>query len=280
MRILTRRHFGLPADPWSRLALETADCIRVRSLVAAAAANRLLVSIAGPRGGGKTWSVRRALRGSECVLVEPVRLTRERLHMGDVEQAIVRDLSDEAPRRSAEARSHQVRRILGGRADRGDRVVLILDDAHVLHHATVRAIKRLLELSWRRAAPLLGVVLVGQADATAPVPEVGLRSDSLHLAGLARHEAAEALERALGDVLTEEARDALAASADGRWWLDLQRLADRCLAEALGRGERTVNGDTARAVLRPGAARKEASPPEAMGEGAVRAAISAMGRTA
>ena len=263
MRILTRQHFGLAADPWARLHVDTADHLRVAGAIAAGAGGRILISIAGPRGAGKTHAVKRAL-GEDVALVETARLTRERLHMGDVEQAVVRDLSDERPRRSAEARSHQVRRILGDRRRRGDRVALLIDDAHVLHHNTVRAMKRLLELSWRGLSPLLSVVLVGQTDAAARIPEVGLRADSLHMTGLSAPEAREALDRAINGgrrkLLDADGLDLLAAAPAARFWLDLQRLADDCLAEALRRGAERIDADVVDAVLHP---RRDAGAPAA-----------------
>ena len=100
-KIMNRAHFKLPANPWEKLSLKTADLTRVQAMVRAAVETRELVSILGPRGSGKTRAVRRALgQHSGVRTVEPLRLTRERLHMGDIETAIVRDLSDETPRRS------------------------------------------------------------------------------------------------------------------------------------------------------------------------------------
>ena len=195
MKIAHRRRFGLALDPWASLEIDTADALRVAEMVEATVEAQAFVSVLGPRGVGKTRAVRSALARHERVrVVEPLRLTRERLHMGDIETAIVRDLSDEAPRRSGEARSHQVRRTLGP-ASREARVVLVLDDSHVLHHATLRGLKRLRELAWLGRAPLIGIVLIGQRDRTEMVPEVGLRSDRMVMAGLTRMEVMCALER-------------------------------------------------------------------------------------
>lgn len=250
MRIHARQHFGLGVDPWARLVIETADAVRVASMVEAAVEAQAFVSILGVRGAGKTRAVRAALRGHARVrVVEPLRLTRERLHMGDIETAIVRDLSDEAPRRSGEARSHQVRRILGP-ASREDRIVLLLEDAHVLHHATVTALKRLRELAWLGRSPLLGVALVGQRDRTEKLPEVALRSDRVTLAGLSREEAVRALDAAgYAGVFADPALARVASHERARNWLDLQALADECLAAASAAGAKRVEAAHVATVL-------------------------------
>ena len=244
MDVLIRQRFGLlPSRPDD---METADAVRTAALVRAAAEGGLLVSIAGRRGAGKTRAVRMAIAGLSARVVEPLRLDRERLHLGDVQDAIVTQLSEERPRRSGEARSGQVRRILG--RSRGA-VLLWIDDAHVLHPSTLRGLKRLLELTWQGAGPLLGIVLSGQQDRTEGVPEVGLRAARLHIEGLLCTEAARALGSVLGEVVEPGAATILASSARARNWLDLGRLADECLIEAAARGERAVTAEIASRVL-------------------------------
>lgn len=257
MKTLHRKRLGLAADPWAGFHLDTADAARTALLVEAAAEARLFVSVLGARGSGKTHAVRRALRSVPNVrVVEPLRLRRECLHIGDIECAIVRELApNDRPRRSGEARSVQVRRLLGQGA-RDDRVVLVIDDAHVLHHATLRALKRLRELAWLGVSPLLGVVLVGQADRAEAVAEVGLRSDRLWFGGLLAEDAAAAMERALNrrsgrKIVAPDAIVALAASPRARNWLDLAALIDQCLAEAAARGEDRITRAAALSVLHP-----------------------------
>ena len=250
MRIHTRVHFGLGVDPWAGMCMETADAMRVAEMVEAAIEAQAFVSVLGSRGIGKTRAVRAALRRHETVkVVEPLRLTRERLHMGDIETAIVRDLSDETPRRSGEARSHQVRRILGP-ASREHRIVLVLDDSHVLHHSTLRGLKRLREFVWLNRSPLLGIVLVGQRDRTATLPEVGLRSDRTTLAGLSQAEVVCALDRTgYSAVFADTAFSRLSSHECARNWLDLQTLADECLAVARAAGAKRVEAAHVATVL-------------------------------
>ena len=264
MRLLVYDHFGLPPDPWAELDIATADAVRATALVNAAVQAHAFVSLVGPRGAGKTCAVRRALHDGVKV-VEPLRLQRERLHLGDIETAIVRDLSDERPRRSAEARTGQVRRILRTAATRHN-VVLLIDDAHVLHHATLRGLKRLRELgAANRRGVLLGVVLVGQSDRTEQAAEVRLRSDRLHFAGLTVAEAKAAVEAVLNGDRTRidlDALDVLAGADRARNWLDLEALVDDCLAAAMERGASAVDSGCVGAVLGPakGGARRPKAP--------------------
>ncbi len=276
--LANRRAFGLPADPWADVEIATADAARAAADVRDALAARAMLWIVGPRGSGKTRAVWAALAGLDARVVEPLRLDRERLHLGDVQAAVARDLSDETPRRSGEARSGQTLRLLRGA---GRPVAVAVDDAHLLHHRTLKGLRRLRELAGRRtpaAAPCL--LLVAQRDAGAELPEVGLRSDALRLGGPTADEAAAALRAAVNrggrTRFAPEAVAALAASARARNWLDLRRLADDCVAEALARGSRTVDAAVAGAALRPSArpapARRPARPPS---DEAVAAALAA-----
>ena len=251
MDISTRARFGLPPDPWAELEMRTADAARAVLLVEAAARSQAMVWVLGRRGVGKTRAVRAALVRLGVPVVEPLRLDRERLHMGDIQDAIVRDLSDERPRRSGEARSGQVRRVLGARRAAP---VLFIDEAHCLHHATVRGLKRLRELSWGGRSPLAGVVLAGQRAADARIPEVALRSARTVMAGLTADEAEAALDLALNrdrTVVEPAAQRLIARHEDARTWLDLQRIADEAMAAAAARGRESVDEASAEAVLTP-----------------------------
>lgn len=254
MNILIRRRFGLPPDPWRTVHVDTADARHVDTAVEVATGGAL-ANVVGCRGSGKTRALRRALRRRAVSIVEPLRLDRERLHLGDVQVAIVRDLSDERPRTSGEARSGQVRRLLAA-ASAVRPVLLVIDDAHCLHHQTVRGLKRLLELAHGVRSPLLGVVLLGQVDRAGAIPEVGLRAATVRLTGPQPAEIERAVTAALGDVATPEAVQQLAGRGAASW-LDVQALVDDGLAAAAARGDTRL---TDAAVA---AARTPAPPPAA-----------------
>lgn len=270
MDILIRQHFGLPAEPWKGLHLATADLDRTGVLARAAAADQSMVQIVGPRGSGKTHAVLHALAGVGAGIVHVQRLDRERTHMGDVATAIVEQLSDERVRHSGEARTGQVRRLLG-QARRP--LVVIVDDAHVLHYRTLCGLKRLRELSWAgRKPPLAGVVLCGQKDRCAALPEVGLRTSTFTVGGLTTEEAETALQRVCGRVLEVGAIQRLAAATPGRVWLELQDSVDLALTIAAARGEAKVTEAAMASALDPGATRTSAEeqPSGGLGEALTR----------
>ena len=238
MSTRTYRHFGLAADPWPAHT-DTADTRRMALAISDALATGGLLAIAAPRGSGKTHGLWRALAECEATVIEPLRLDRDKLHIGDIQRAIVTTLSDERPRHSGEARAGQVRRLIRATEPRP---VLVIDEAHHLHHATLRALKRLRELGARgRRTALLPVILVGQADPTARIAELALRADALTLTGLAQAEVKTTLKRVLGQVAEAEAITAIAAASRGGNWLELHRDVGRCLAAAMADGKRRLS---------------------------------------
>ena len=257
MRQLGYQHFGLKVNPWPQHQA-TADGRRIGLALTAALGGRALVAIVGQRGIGKTHGVRQALAdGQPHTLIEPLRLDKENLHIGDIQRAIVTGLSDESPRHSGEARAGQVRRLLRA----ATAPLLLIDEAHCLHHQTLRALKRLRELTLRgRNARPLPIMLVGQVDPTAAVSEVALRTDTVPLSGLTKAEAATALKAALKATAEPAAITAIAGSEQARNWLDLQRLTDDCLAAAMNAGASRLTADHVRAVLGAPAPAAEPAP--------------------
>ena len=238
MDMLIRPRFGLPLDPWRDLHLETADIERVGMVAHAAASVQAMVSVVGPRGSGKTHAALHALRGAGALVVQVQRLDREQTRMGDVVAALVTQLSDQRLRLSGELRTGQLCTILG---QTRRPVVLVVDDLHVVHYQTILGLKRLRELAYGdRKAPLLGIVMLGQRDRIASLPEVALRTSTVVLGGLGVSEMDEALRRAVGGAFAPEARRRLAAAAPGVW-IDLQDLADLAMVKAAERGERKVS---------------------------------------
>jgi len=241
-RILTRKAMDLPADPWSQINIQTADSARVRAMVDAAVDDKAMVAILGPRGAGKTRAATSALRAHrKAKIVETVRLDKEKLTLGDIQSALIVELrtdETESPRRSGEARSRQLRRILGKAAEFGP-VVLLIDDSHVLSKQTLRGLKRLRELVFGGKSPL-GIVLLGQRDMLQEIDEIRLRSDGMWMDGLMESEARTALQQAIGRACEQDAIAVLAQAANGRPWLDMIDNADRALASALAAGHRKI----------------------------------------
>lgn len=233
MKHIAYRHFQLPADLWAKHK-PTADSKRISIVVAAALGAGDMVFIVGERGCGKTHSLWLALKTTDHKIVEPLRLDREKLHIGDIQSAIVMQLSDEKPRHSGEARAGQVRRLLAS-----TRAVLVIDEAHLLHHQTLRSLKRLRELGARgKARQSLPIILAGQRDTTSAIPEVGLRTDVLSLSGLSKTEARNILTSLIGRCASPQVIELIAGSAAARNWLELRQLVDNCLAQSMSSGKK------------------------------------------
>lgn len=268
LRAETYRHFGLGSDPWPDYQ-QTGDARRIQIAVDSALKTGGMVAVTGARGAGKTHALWRALGGhSDYTIIEPLRLDRENLHIGDIQRAIVTALSDETPRHSGEARAGQVRRLLRG----APKAVLVIDEAHLLHHQTVRALKRLRELGARgNRRALLPVLLVGQGNPAGRIAEVRLRTEHLPLTGLTPKEAGAILRQTLARIADPDAIEALAEDAAARNWLELQRLTDTCLAQAAGEGQTRLSAREVQAVLTPAPAEQALSPAPA--PGAIQAAL-------
>lgn len=236
-RYLTWHAIGLRDNPWT-VHIQTNDGTRAHDLLEMAVRDKGFVVIAGDCGSGKTEAIERALPPS-AQRVETVSLDKERLKVGDIEEALIADLTDERPRRSREARSRQLRGILGEASALGP-VVLIIEDAHFLHANTVRALKRLRELKFAGRSQMLTVVLIAQRDPTQGIKEVHLRSDTFHMQGLSVGEARDYLSRAIGAFIEPAAITALTEARTARNFLDLQEAANYAMATAVSVGHRQV----------------------------------------
>lgn len=133
----------------------------------------LFYVLIGDPGCGKKTAVSEAVRAiykenernyngkHHIVYVQAV--DKQRLNIRTVEQAMIYDLSAENPKRDAEARSRQLSRLLGVIVNRlpAERVTVIIEQAHLMHGNTIRAIKQLLELRFLDKAEMFGVILMG-----------------------------------------------------------------------------------------------------------------------
>lgn len=250
-RILLRQAFGLTTDPWAKLDLQTADTQAVSAMVGAAIRDRSLVQIVGPTGQGKSHAFRRAGWGIDGYhpdrdLITLARLDREARTIADIVTAIYRTLNRPRPLGSAEVRDYQLRQVLGeastiigGKVTR--HLVLMLDDAHLLHWRTIVALKGLREVHWQGVSPLIGIVLLSQRDCLGRTKEIGQRADTYTMSGPTKAETRAALEQTVTRALTPEAIGAIAdAAGPGRTWNDLIECVDRSLAIAQAAGHRQV----------------------------------------
>lgn len=174
-------HFGLARTPFGEVG-EVADLYpwdayrRVREQLFAAARTGEFLAVVGESGSGKTTLLqdleeRIAQEIQKIILIKPhveqMEATDRRgktLKAAHIAEAILREITPAARvKQSPEARMEQVRLALREGARAGVRFALIIEEAHGLPHATLRHLKRFMELreGFKR---FLAVLLLGQTE--------------------------------------------------------------------------------------------------------------------
>lgn len=204
-----RRHFGLSRNPFvddvqsSDDVYQTPSVRYVRASLLDAAMHHGFIAIVGESGAGKSTLAedleeRIRIEGREIVVIRPYVLAMEEndskgktLKSGQMAEAVIRALDPQAPVRSSpEARFRQVHELLRASSRAGRRHLLLIEEAHCLPTATLKHLKRWLEVKdgLRR---LIGVALIGQpelrarlANGGAEVREVAQRCELVELGPL------------------------------------------------------------------------------------------------
>ena len=237
-----RAHFALPRNPFvddvqsCDDVFQTASVRYVRASLLDAALHHGFVGIVGESGAGKSTLAedleeRIRAEGREIVVVRPYVLAMEEndnkgktLKSGQIAEAVIRALDPQAPVRSSpEARFRQVHELLRASARAGRRHLLLIEEAHCLPTATLKHLKRWLEVKdgLRR---LIGVALIGQPELAtrltnggAELREVAQRCELVELGpldadleGYLRHKFAR-FELKYEDVMAPDAADAIRA---------------------------------------------------------------------
>lgn len=175
-----KQHFKLLRNPFlddvtsPEDVFLSADQRYVRDSMYYAARHGGFIAVIGESGSGKS-TLRRDLvdrlrRDNEpIVVIHPQTVDKTMLTASHICQAIIADLSQEHPKRSAESQTRQIQRILAGSMRAGNTHVLVIEEAHDLSVATLKYLKRFWELE-EGFKKLLGIILIGQ-------PELGDRLD-------------------------------------------------------------------------------------------------------
>lgn len=234
-------HMGFEQDPFKGVDFTTSDGMRIEKILNMAVKSNAMISIVGDRGAGKTRAVTGALKKMEAQLVIVRSVDKSRVLIGDVEQAMILDLTEERPKRYKELRSRQLRRILG-EASRQKDIVVIIEEAHRLHGMTLRALKTLRELDWMGETELFTCVLLGQSDPMNKpgVAEVRLRSDTVRMHGLSKKEIAGYVREVMGRVFEDDAAGAVSQLSATDNFLDLQNRLIALMGSAAVAGRDTV----------------------------------------
>lgn len=204
-----RQHFDLPRNPFVDDVQTPADVFQSPSVKYArfaltdCAQHHGFLALVGESGAGKSTLAedleeRIRHQTQEVVIIRPYVLAMEEndikgktLKSGAIAEAIINALDPHAkPRISAQARFRQVHDLLRSSAQSGRRHLLLIEEAHNLPVATLKHLKRWLELKdgMRR---LIGIALIGQPELrrrlsaqNAEVREVAQRCEIVELAPL------------------------------------------------------------------------------------------------
>ncbi|GAB4485928.1 MAG: hypothetical protein OHK006_12890 [Thermodesulfovibrionales bacterium] len=236
--------FGYHRNPFEDVRIPTTDGSTLKRLFKMAVESNAMVQVIATYGAGKTTAIEAALDGLHCTPIMLKLADKERMGIHDIERGLIRRLSQEPISRDRDARALQVSRVVG-EAARTRPVVLIIEEAHCMHHSTLRALKRIREYDWMGRRPLMSVILIGQYDRlkTASLAEChrGMRSDTYRLQGLAPSEARHYISETVGEHFEPEAIKATSELAEARNFLDLQECIVTLMQSALSNGSKSVS---------------------------------------
>lgn len=264
-------HWKLSRDPFTNEVLEIDDICDLGELKKAerkimnAIGKAGWVAITGPVGSGKTTLLKRVetklAQQKEIRIVKPMLLEKQHMRAGHIVEAILRDLEIETTwtSRSTEAKSRLVGESLRSVYLLGSKVVLLIDEAHLLHPYTLLGLKRIHELDLK-FNKLMSIILIGQQSLARQLrgnfqlTEVGQRVDLFELEGMngsTGRYLAYKLERAgaqtASEVFLPAAIKAIAERVDTP--LSINNLAAAAMAEAYKVGEAKITADIVKAIV-------------------------------
>lgn len=169
-----RKHFSLFRDPFQDDVQNSDDIYLssehryIREAMFTTAKIGGFLAVIGESGAGKT-TLRRDLidrirrEALPITVIQPRSIDKSRLTAGAICDAIIADVSREAPKQRLEAKARQIERLLTGSSRAGNSHVLIIEEAHDLSINTLKYLKRFWELEdgFRK---LLAIILVGQPE--------------------------------------------------------------------------------------------------------------------
>lgn len=168
-----KQYFKLKSDPFAPYLTKLSDIIMLQShyyadeIMKTSAQAGLFAVITGEVGSGKTTVRDKFLeenkQGSRFIAIIPETKDAGFLTAKEIMDTIIYELSEEKPKRSMEALSRQVKKLLKQRQAAGEKCVLIIDEAQDLHTATLKYLKRLWEMR-NGLTSLIGIVLIGQPE--------------------------------------------------------------------------------------------------------------------
>jgi type II secretory pathway predicted ATPase ExeA len=168
------RKFGITADPFTGDVARADDVYLtdgtrfIAEYLLQTAKTGGMAALVGESGSGKT-TIRRYATGrmereeQKVRVIAPRCIDKTRLTTSGICDAIIRDCSAEAPKRTLEGKARQIERILTNSSRAGYSHVLMIEEAHDLTVQTLKYLKRFWELE-DGYKKLLSIVLIGQIE--------------------------------------------------------------------------------------------------------------------
>lgn len=259
-----KEFFGLEKEFRNADFFETEDYKMIFQDVVSAIKEGHILAVTGIVGCGKTVTARRIRRElqkrNEVLVSNNLAVDKIRVNLGTLMFAMFSDLivekKDKIPSKS-EFRERELMELIKRRKKP---VALFIDEAHDLHHNTLKGLKRLQEIG-QEADSLLSIVLIGHPklsiDLNRPaMEEIGGRTTVLHMEGIRGNERSYIewlLKQCLRknskptDVFTETAIDNMAESFSTP--LQINHYAWKSLVKAHQIGQKPVDLETLQSVI-------------------------------
>jgi type II secretory pathway predicted ATPase ExeA len=263
-------HFGLDRDPFTNEMEALEDILDTRELARAEKKMMLALekggwtTITGPVGSGKTTLTKRfdarVEKKKGVVVVKPRTIEKQYLRASHICDSILEDLKCEEPRgrRTLEYKARLVGRMLEQSAREGKRIVILIDEAHLLTDDALLALKRIYEIELG-FTKLVSIILVGQErlarrlKSNVALSEVSQRIDLYELGALngalgdyIEHKLKRAGMNGNREVFDKSALKEIGKKADSP--LSVNNLAAAAMMHAWDAGEKVVTGEMVRAI--------------------------------
>lgn len=165
--------WGLPKDPFDRdingvddLFL-SAETNFIFLAIKSAATSQGLMGISGHVGSGKTnalkWLLAELDKDDSICVVRPRSLDKSKITEKALADAIMQDIVGRNSASGTERRARQLERILVDKYRAGEKVAIIIDEAHMLTPKAVLLLKALYEIE-DGFSKTIGIVLIGQLE--------------------------------------------------------------------------------------------------------------------
>jgi len=186
-------HFNLKQNPFFGEIFDLSDYYYPESFqnteksIINAIPRHLLLSLIADMGTGKTLMKRKILdqykNNKKIKFIQTKSAASEKLLLTAICDAVIWELKDinEKTKRSQEGKERLMEKFLLEEMKAGRIVILIIDEAHMLHKATIKGLKRLIDDLYYGFQPLLRIWLIGQEELRAKLAEGEMKEVSFRI---------------------------------------------------------------------------------------------------